>query len=165
MGQNGTKVQVQEFLGFCNYYRHFINHYSDIAKPLTSLTGNVEYKWGPEQDKEFHTLQRAVTTAPLLKHFNRGLPTRLETEAFNQAVAGVLEQQHGDPWHLVEYYSSTLTQPQRNWPIHDKELWGIVSSIDRWRPILAGVPFDIYMDHQALKYLFTKHRLNTRQAE
>ena len=109
MGQNGTKVQVQEFLGFCNYYRHFINHHSDIAKPLTSLTGNVDYKWGPEQDIAFHTLQRAVTTAPLLKQFNRGLPTRLETDASNQAVAGVLEQQHGDAWHPVEYYSSTLT--------------------------------------------------------
>ncbi len=50
MGQNRTKVQVQEILGFCNYYCHFINHYSDIAKPLTSLTGNVDYQWLPEQD-------------------------------------------------------------------------------------------------------------------
>ena len=120
MGQNRTKVQVPEFLGFCNYYRHFINHYSDIAKPLTSLTGNVHYQWVPEQDKAFYTLQRAVTTAPLLKQFNRGLPTRLETDASLQAVVVVLEQQHGYAWHPVEYYSSTLTQPQRNWPIHDK---------------------------------------------
>ena len=48
MGPERTKVQVQEFLGFSNYYRHFINHYSDIAKPLTSLTGNAEYTWGPD---------------------------------------------------------------------------------------------------------------------
>ena len=71
-----------------------------------------------------------VATVPLLKQFNRGLPTRLETDASNQAVAGVLEQQYGDAWHPVEYCSSTLTQPQRNWPIHDKELWGIESFID-----------------------------------
>ena len=57
IGQNGTNVQVQEFFGFCNYYRHIINHYSDIAKSLTSPTGNVDYQWGTEQDKAFHTLQ------------------------------------------------------------------------------------------------------------
>ena len=29
---------VRQFIGFCNFYRKFINHYSDIAKPLNSLT-------------------------------------------------------------------------------------------------------------------------------
>ena len=30
--------------------------------------------------------------------------------------------------------------------------------------MLAGVPYDVYTDHQALKYFLTKPRLNTRQA-
>ena len=28
-----TVTQVQSFLGFCNYYRKFINHYTQLAKP------------------------------------------------------------------------------------------------------------------------------------
>jgi hypothetical protein len=30
--------EIQQFLGFCNYYRWFIKGYSDIAEPLTTLT-------------------------------------------------------------------------------------------------------------------------------
>ena len=34
-----TKVRgVRDFLGFCNYYRQFIDGYSRIAEPLTRLT-------------------------------------------------------------------------------------------------------------------------------
>ena len=29
---------IQSFLGFCNFYRRFINGYSDITIPLTRLT-------------------------------------------------------------------------------------------------------------------------------
>jgi hypothetical protein len=30
--------EVQSFLRFCNFYRHFISHYSDLAQPLIDLT-------------------------------------------------------------------------------------------------------------------------------
>jgi hypothetical protein len=30
--------EVQLFLGFCNFYHHFISHYSDLARPLIDLT-------------------------------------------------------------------------------------------------------------------------------
>jgi hypothetical protein len=29
--------EVQSFLGFCNFYCHFISHYYDLARPLTDL--------------------------------------------------------------------------------------------------------------------------------
>lgn len=33
-----TVKQVQEFLGFGNFYQQFINHYSDRVQPLVDLT-------------------------------------------------------------------------------------------------------------------------------
>ena len=30
---------LRRFVGMCNYYRNFIEHFADIANPLTSLTG------------------------------------------------------------------------------------------------------------------------------
>ena len=95
-GPEVVKKEIQRFLGFTNYYRHFINRYSEIARPLSYLTGDVPWTWGSEQEKAFEALKTALTTAPLLQHFDRGLPTRLETDASNQAIAGILEQKHGE---------------------------------------------------------------------
>ena len=99
----------------------------------------------------------------------------LETDASNQAMAGVLSQLHpADPedptskpeWKLVDCHVTTLKESQRNWPIHDKELWGIVSLILHWHSWLAGLPqpFVVHTDHQGLQYFQTKQRLNSRQA-
>ena len=35
------KKQVQSFLGFANYYYNFIARYSEKARPLTRLNGNI----------------------------------------------------------------------------------------------------------------------------
>ncbi|KAA8631075.1 hypothetical protein SMACR_09594 [Sordaria macrospora] len=41
-----TVKSVQEFLGFCNFYRKFIKDFSRIAKPLTNLTKkDLAFKW------------------------------------------------------------------------------------------------------------------------
>ena len=45
---------VRSFLGFANYYRHFISKYAEIAAPLTYLTKkDVEMQWGPPQQWAF----------------------------------------------------------------------------------------------------------------
>jgi len=36
-GRLNNLFEVQEFLGFCNYYRRFIPKYSEKAEPLTRL--------------------------------------------------------------------------------------------------------------------------------
>ena len=34
--------QVKQFLGLVGYYRKFVQHFSDIARPLTQLTQKNE---------------------------------------------------------------------------------------------------------------------------
>jgi hypothetical protein len=49
-GRLNYLFEVQQFLGFCNYYRRFIKGYSDIAEPLTRLTKkDVQLEWLEEQ--------------------------------------------------------------------------------------------------------------------
>ena len=41
-----TKVKdVESFLGFANFYRHFIQNFSHTAKTLNRLKGRKEWKW------------------------------------------------------------------------------------------------------------------------
>ncbi len=50
------KKEVQSFLGFCNFYRHFIQGFAGVAKLLTLLTGKGEWVWGEEQHEVFKEL-------------------------------------------------------------------------------------------------------------
>ena len=62
----GTKNELQQFLGFINFYQRFIQHFGSIAKPLHSLTGKSVWVWRVEQQASFKTLKQAVTAAPVL---------------------------------------------------------------------------------------------------
>ena len=35
------KLELQQFLGFANYYWKFISHFVNLASPLHQLTGNT----------------------------------------------------------------------------------------------------------------------------
>ncbi len=46
--------QIQQFLGLTGYYRRFINHYSDLMKPLTLLLKkDTPFQWSKECEKNF----------------------------------------------------------------------------------------------------------------
>ena len=50
--------EVQSFLGFANFYRKFINNYSHLATPQTTLTKkSVRFTWSDEADAAFRSLQ------------------------------------------------------------------------------------------------------------
>jgi hypothetical protein len=53
-----NKKELQSFLGFANYYRKFIEGYGLITKPMTKLTGNETWIWGPDQQKAFDQIKK-----------------------------------------------------------------------------------------------------------
>ena len=62
-----TVKGVQGFLGFCNFYRHFIIVYGRIAKPLNTLTHKgIPYHWTDQCQEAFDRLKQAMLTAPIL---------------------------------------------------------------------------------------------------
>src|SRR5215469_3056413 len=87
-----NKKAVQSFLGFCNFYRRFIKNYAEIARPLSQLTGDVPFKWEDAQQSSFQNLITALTTAPMLRLPADTGKYRIETNASNYAIGGVLSQ-------------------------------------------------------------------------
>ncbi|SOV09010.1 uncharacterized protein UDID_18230 [Ustilago sp. UG-2017a] len=107
---------IQWFLGFANFYRRFIAHFARIAKPLTSLVKPTErfkkFELPEEAQQAFHQLIQAFTSAGVLQHFDYHLPTRLETDASDFAIAGVLKQEHEERWHPVAFVRGRAPETQ-----------------------------------------------------
>ena len=60
--------------------------------------------------------------------------------------------QHGS---VVAYASRQLKKHEVNYPTHDLELAVVVFTLKLWRHYLYGARFEIFTDHQSLKYIFT----------
>ncbi|WVZ93769.1 hypothetical protein U9M48_039726, partial [Paspalum notatum var. saurae] len=57
--------EVRGFLGLAGYYRRFIENFSRIAKPMTSLLEkDAEFRWTNAQQAAFDELKKRLTTAP-----------------------------------------------------------------------------------------------------
>ncbi|CDO72200.1 hypothetical protein BN946_scf184970.g52 [Trametes cinnabarina] len=160
------KRELQSFLGFTNFYRRFIRDYGDIAKPLTALTGNIEWHWGPTQAQAFAALKSAICSAPVLAIPTDNDPYRLECDASNYAVGAVLSQRQDGVWHPIAFLSKAMSSTERNYEIYDKELLAIMTALDEFRHYLMGAaqPFEIWTDHKNLEYYRKPQKLNRRQA-
>jgi hypothetical protein len=120
--------QVRGFLDFSNFYRQFIDHYSDIARPLIKLTKkDTPFNWSKHCEDAFQELKQRFTTAPVLITPDLDKPFVLECDASLAATAAVLQQRNANrDWHPVTYLSQTFNPAKRNYKIYDRELLAIV---------------------------------------
>ena len=163
-----TVKQVRSFLGFCNFYRPFIQHFSHLAKPLNELTRkDVPWQWTSRHQEAFDHLRKRVTSEPVLIQPNLDQPFELEVDASGFALGAVLTQRGKDnKRHPVAYFSTTLTEPERNYDIYDLELLAIVKGLRHWRQYLAGSPHKItvFTDHANLQYWRQPQKISRRIA-
>ena len=66
------------------------------------------------------------------------------------AMGGVLEQKIGGKFRPVSFFSKKLSPAERKYSAFDRELLGMVRSIEHFRNFLEGRPFTIYTDHKPL---------------
>lgn len=109
-----TAPELLRFLGFSNFYRRFISHFSHIVAPLTALTqksvpATSLLKTDPPR-KAFETLRTLFTSSLFLLHFNFDKPRVFHVDCSGVALSGILSQT-ADAGNLkpVAYYSKKLT--------------------------------------------------------
>jgi len=106
-------------------------------------------------------MTRPVLAIPDL---NKGF--RVEADASNYATGGVLSMKCSDKkWRLVAFISKSLSDIERNYEIHDKEILAVVRCLEAWRHFLEGVTtkFEIWIDHKNLEYFIKAQKLNWKQ--
>jgi len=86
---------------------------------------------GEEQQKTFDELKQVFMTKPVLAAPDLDKEFRVEVDASNYATGGVLSMKCSDKvWRPVAFISKSLSDIERNYKIHDKEMLAVVKCLE-----------------------------------
>ena len=112
-------TEVRAFLGLVGFYRRFIRNFATIAAPLTNLMSALQpfpSPLPPAAVDAFHTLQIAITTAPVLISPTTGTDATFElyTDASQIGIGAVLLHD-GHPINALRAFRHYLSRRQAHW--------------------------------------------------
>ena len=162
--------EVRSFLGLAGYYRRFIQGFSRIAVPLHDLTHTADgqkFEWLPLHQQAFTELKSALLGAPVLALPDPDRQYVVNTDASDFATGAVLQQDFGNGLQPIAYSSHKLSDAERRYPTHDREMLAIINMLGEWRTYLHGrQPFIVRIrtDHNSLQYFMTQQSMSARQS-
>jgi transposase InsO family protein len=148
--------ELQSFLGLCGHFRRFIARFADRAHSLTQLLAKKSpWVWTNTSQCAFDDLKQALSTPPVLAHYNPNATIELHTDASSFGLGAVLLQPDCESLVLrpVAYASRTLSPAERNYSTTERECLAIVWAVTKFRPYVYGKHFNVITDHHSLCWL------------
>lgn len=159
------KKEVRSFLGSINFYRKFIENFSEKSASLSDLTRKSspnKIVWTDEHDRSFRQLKSDLVSAPVLWNPDFALTFTLQTDASDRGLGALLLQEKNGEYHPLVYLSKKLLPREQNFATVEKECYAIVWAVQRLQKYLYGREFIIETDHRALQWLKTMKSQNPR---
>eukprot|EP00253_Pinus_taeda_P019990 PITA_19990 len=154
-------ADVRSFMGLAGYYRRFVEGFSKVAFPITSLQKKERaFHWTPNCQKSFEQLKYLLTTAPILSIADPHKDYVVCTDASKEGLGGVLMQEG----RVIAYKSCKLKEHEQQYSAYDLELAAVIHALKMWRHYLLGRKFLLLTDHHSLTSYFSHPTLNARQA-
>ena len=148
---SASVAEICSFFGLCTYYRCFVSRFTEIASPLHHLTRKeARFEWSDGCQEAFSRLKKVLMEAPVLPFPDPSSPYLLDIDSSAGSLGSVLSQVKDSKKHVVAFYSSKLTKPERNYCITRRELLAVVKSVEHFHPYLYGAKFTVRTDHAAL---------------
>jgi len=98
---------------------------------------DMKWQWGKEQQKAFDELKGIFITRPVLAALDLDKELRVEADALNYATREVLSIKCSDELlKPVAFISKSLSDIERNYEIHNKEILVVVRCLEAWRHFL-----------------------------
>ena len=154
-----SKLELQSFLGLCNYLAVYVPSLSSVLKPLCELTKkNANFQW----DSQYSTLYQKAKDQILenwqtLCYYDPDLPVSLETNTSQSRLGAVLLQEGGP----MSFMSKALTGTQSRYSNIEREILGVVTGVEHFHQYLFGRQFTLYTDHKPIESLVLKPLVNT----
>jgi hypothetical protein len=115
--------QLRSFLGFGNYFRRFIQGYSNLVSPLIHLTKkDAKFVWSEACQEAFEGLIWNLVHAPTLALPDPSKPYQVVSDASGSGLGGVLLQQE----RAIAFESRRMTTTEQNYPVSEQELLAVV---------------------------------------
>ncbi|XP_039757393.1 uncharacterized protein K02A2.6-like [Pararge aegeria] len=148
-------TELKSFLGMVNFYAKFIKNISILLAPLYALLRKgVEWQWTEAQDRAFQEVKAALTSCPVLLHYDERLPLIVSCDASARGVGAVLSQRGEGGERPVSYASRTLNSAECNYSQIQREALAIIFAVKKFHTYLYGRRFVLRTDHQPLIAIF-----------
>ncbi|MBW0504361.1 hypothetical protein O181_044076 [Austropuccinia psidii MF-1] len=120
----------------------------------------------PEALSQFQIIKEEFTTSTILSHLKPSLPTIVETDASDYALASVLSHVNDSGKHPSAFDSHKLLPAELKYELNDKEQLGIVWALNCLRDFLLSLShyFEFLKDHSSLQYFISSKLLTCFQA-
>jgi len=151
--------EVRSFHGLATFYRRFIRNFSTIMAPITNCLKREDFELTKAAAKAFWEIKERMTEAPVMRLSDFRKVFKITCDASGVGIGGVLSQEK----HPVAYFSEKLNDAKQRYSTYDKEFYAVVQALRYWRHYLLPQEFVIYSDHEALKYLNSQKKLNSRR--
>ena len=147
-------TELRSYVGFCSYYRRYIENFAEIAKPLHKLTQKGKaFVWSDDCQQAFDKLKNKLITAPVLAHPDFTQSFILDTDASAQSIGAVLSQIQNGHERVIAFASRSLTKAERRYCVTRKELLAVVFFTKYFKHYLLGRKFLVRTDHSSLRWL------------
>ena len=146
-------TDLRSFFGLVNQLQDFSFEVSDAAEDLRPLLSTKNaFVWSRAHEESFNRVKKALTSPPVLAHYDVSLPTALQTDASRLNGLGyALLQRHQDKWRLVQCGSRFISKCESNYSTGEQEMLAGVWAVRKCRNYLLGLPhFELVMDHKPL---------------
>jgi hypothetical protein len=119
----------------------------------------MTYKWKGACKKAFETLKGILVKVLVLKLPDFDKDFEIHFDASDFAIGGVLVQE-GRP---VAFDSKKLSETERRWPTHEKEMWAVIHCLKTWGHYIGSKDVVVWTDNVTLKYFATQPKLSSKQ--
>jgi len=156
--------EVQSFIGYCNYFRRFISHFSDHLKPINNLIRKDNpFNWDFECQNAFENIKCLIEKASLLYYPNPNKQYIVNCNSNNYSISASLSQENafGDSLPIY-YFSRALRKPEFNYTPIQREMLALKQCFAEWCHLLkdATHKIKVYTDFKDLESEINNPPLN-----
>eukprot|EP00834_Sanchytrium_tribonematis_P007767 NODE_761_length_4121_cov_0.819741.p1 type:complete len:919 gc:universal NODE_761_length_4121_cov_0.819741:1022-3778(+) len=138
-----TRRECQKILGMLSWVRGFVINFEDIIAPVRLAGARKPFYWDDQAEYAFKWVIELLENTKL-SYFDQG-PYDLYTDASGLAIGCTLYQNG----RLIGLFSKALDKSERNYTIHEKEMYAIEKGIEKYGKYVGSNLIRIHCDSES----------------